>query len=95
MRPIIATTMVLAFVLTCASPVFSLPEPITKIKDNVVDMVKAPLEMRHYVVDEVQAAEFKPFGLMGGVLKGTFYTVKKLGTGIVHIVTLPLDYIHK
>ena len=94
-RRIISTVMVLAFVLACVSPVFALPEPITKIKDNVVDIVTAPWEVGHCVVDEVKAAEFKPFGLMGGLLKGGFYSVKKMGTGLVHIVMMPLDYVHK
>ena len=95
MRRLTAIAMVLAFVLTYSSPVFSLPEPITKVKDSVVDIVKSPLELGHHVMEETKTAEFKPFGLMGGILKGSFYSVKKMGTGVVDIVTLPLDYLPK
>ena len=93
MKRLIALAMIFAFVVCFTTPVLALPEPVTTLKDNLVDIVKAPLEIPNHAKTEMDAATFKPFGLMGGILKGTVYSVKKLVTGVVNIIAIPVGMV--
>ena len=62
-----------------------------KLKGGVSELVKSPLQLKDSIVNECNAAKFKPFGVMGGALKGVFYTGKEAVKGLVDIVTFPVD----
>ena len=91
MKRTLATAMVFAFVLSLSTPVaFALPEPILKLKTGVVDVLTSPLEIKNSAVDEIKASHYNPLGLAGGILKGSFYMVKKSVSGAMDIVTFPM-----
>ena len=91
MKRAIALAIAFAFVLFLLTPVFALPEPINKLKGGVVDVIKSPLELPKYTSDEVKSSDFKPFGLVGGLMKGTYHMAKKSIHGVIDIVTFPID----
>ena len=90
MKGTISVIVVGAVLFSCAAPVYALPESINKLKGGVVGIVSAPLELYNHSAAEVKSARFKPFGLMGGLLKGAAYTIKKIGSGAVDVVTFPI-----
>ena len=88
MKRALATAMVFAFVLSFSTPAaFALPEPILKLKNGFMDILTSPLEIKKNAVDEVKASHYNPLSLVGGVLKGSFYMVKKSVMGAKDIVT--------
>lgn len=93
MKKVIAIAMLFAFVAGFATPVLALPEPVSKLKQGVVDIITSPLEIPNHTKTEFEAATFKPFGLLGGLLKGTVYTVKKMATGMVDIILIPVEMV--
>ena len=95
MKKVIALIVAVVFVFGMTAPIFALPEPVQKVKDGVVDIVSSPLEITNHIKAEYDAATFKPFGVMGGLLKGMFYTLHKAGSGVFKIVTSPLYLIKK
>ncbi len=91
MKRALATAMVFAFVLSLSTPVvFALPAPILKLKTGFMDVLTSPLEIKNSAVDEVKASHYNPLGLVGGILKGSFYMVKKSVLGVKEIVTFPM-----
>ena len=96
MKRAIRLLLVIVFVVGFTAPLFAaLPEPVEKIKKNAMDILSIPYDIGKTANDEMQAAKFKPFGLLGGIGKGTVYGVKKAVHGAVDIVTLPLDFVKK
>ena len=87
--------LVFAFVLAYTTPMFADPGPGEQLKDHVVSIVKSPLQVPNHIKAEYDAAHFKPFGIMGGLLKGTFYFGYDAVKGVFDIVTMPLHLIKK
>jgi len=90
MRKILSLVMVMVFVMAMAAPVFA--DPWEKFSGGVEKFIKSPVQIVDNLSSEYEAAEFKPFGVIGGVLKGLFYTVWDAGSGIVDIFTFPVDF---
>ena len=88
MKKMIALTMVFAVVLVLSTAVSA--DPVGKLKSGLTDIVKSPMEVVDHTKAEYKASTFKPFGLMGGLLKGTFYMGKKIVGGVVDVVTFPI-----
>ena len=89
MKKLVMLLMVLFF-LVGTTAVYALPEPINKLKGGVEQVLKSPLEVPNHTMDEYKAANFKPFGLLGGMIKGAAYMVKKGVSGALDIATFPL-----
>ena len=62
-----------------------------KLKGGVQKFFTSPLQVKENVVSEYNAAEFKPFGVVGGLLKGIFYAGKQAITGVIDVLTFPVD----
>jgi len=62
-----------------------------KIKEGLMIMAKSPQPLIESVKDEYNSAKFKPFGIFGGFLKGTFYSAKEFSTGLLRILTFNMD----
>lgn len=90
MKRAIAFAMVFAFVLTFAASVFALPEPINKLKGGVEAVIKSPLELPKATGDEIKSSDFKPYGLVYGLMKGTYHTVDKAVKGALDIASFPI-----
>ena len=95
MKNVMVLLMVFVFVLAYTTPMFADPGPVTQLKDHVVSIVKSPLQIPHHIKAEYDATNCKPLGVMGGLLKGTFYFGYDLGKGVFDIVTMPLHLIKK
>ena len=91
MKRVIAFSVVFAFVLSFAAPVFALPKPVDKFKGGMEKIIKSPIELPKHTIDEVKSADFKPLGLISGLAKGTYYMVHDLGKGVLDVVTFPID----
>ena len=81
-----------AFVLCFTASVYAadLQEPVHKLYGGVESVVKSPLELGHYTIEETKGADFKPYGLVFGLFKGSGYMVQKAGHGALDIATFPL-----
>ena len=90
MKRAIAVSVLFAFVLSLAAPVFALPAPVDKLKGGMEGIIKSPLELPKTTIDEVKGADFKPFGLVGGLMKGTYNMVHSSLKGVVDVVTFPI-----
>ena len=91
MRKAIAIVVAVAFVVMLAVPVYALPRPIEKLKGGAVDVIKSPLELGKYTHSEFKDAEFKPVGLLKGLIYGAAHMIKKAASGVVDIITFPVD----
>lgn len=60
------------------------------IKDGIGSIVKSPQPMAESLKEEFNKSEFKPFGIIGGFLKGSYYMGKEIGWGIFRILTFNL-----
>ena len=90
MKKIAMVMLMLFFLLIGTTVVYALPESINKLKGGVEQVIKSPLEVPHYTMDEYKSANFKPFGLLGGMIKGAAHMVKKGVSGALDIATFPL-----
>jgi len=88
MKKLMAVVVVFAFVTMAVTPVYA---GVEKLKSGLTDIVKSPMEVVDHTKAEYDSATFKPFGFLGGVLKGTFYMGKKIVGGVVDVVTFPID----
>ena len=96
MKRALALTVVFAFVLVMATPAFAeLPKPLDKAYHGIERIVKSPMHLVNDPVDEYKASTFKPFGLMGGILKGIGYTVVESVYGVMEVVTSPFTLLEK
>ena len=95
MKKALALAFVLTFVLTFVTPVMALPKPIDKAYHGLEKIVKAPKHLVNDPIDEYKAATFKPFGIMGGVMKGIGYTVVEAVHGTMEVVTSPFTLLEK
>ena len=91
MKKAIAVVVAVAFVVMLAAPVYALPRPIEKLKGGVVDVIKSPLELGKYTHSEFDKADFKPAGLLKGLIYGAVHMIKKAASGAVDIITFPVD----
>ena len=87
MKRLFASAVVFAFVLMISAPVFALPEQVEKFKGGLVTVIKSPLEIKDNTIKELKDSHYNPFGLVGGVLKGSAYMVKKSIEGVRDMAT--------
>ncbi len=85
-----ALVVAFLFVLSFVAPVFALPEPVDKLYGGIEAVIKSPLELPKHTMDEIKASDFKLFGLVGGLVKGTYHTVDKSVKGAWDIATFPI-----
>ena len=96
MKRTVALAIVFTFVLTYATPIFAdVSKPMDKAYHGLEKIVKAPMHLVNDPMDEYKAATFKPFGLIGGIMKGTAYTVIDAVHGTLDVVTSPLMLLEK
>ena len=81
----------LVVLVVAATPSFAAPKSVEKLKGGVMAVVTSPLEIKNHAMAETKDAKFLPFALVGGLLKGTFYMVKKIVVGGLDILTFPID----
>ena len=89
MKKTIAVIVVMLFVVSMAQPSYA--AGLEKLKGGAVKLVKSPLQIKEGIVSEYDIAKFKPLGILGGLLKGLFYTGKDIVSGAIDIVTFPVD----
>lgn len=63
----------------------------TKIKDGFDIIIKSPKPLIDSVKEEYTSAKFKPFGVVGGFFKGSFYTLKEFTYGVYRVLTFNVD----
>jgi hypothetical protein len=87
MKKLIVVAVVFAVVAVFSTPVYA---GVDKLKGGLTDIVKSPLEIVDHTKAEYNSATFKPFGVIGGLLKGSFYMGKKIVGGLYDVVTFPI-----
>ena len=94
MKKIVVLAVILTFVVLFAAPLFAaeLPRPLDKLGHGLVDIVTSPLEIYHHTFDKVNSDEHhKVFGFFKGLVESPFYMIKKLGGGVVDVLTFPIE----
>jgi hypothetical protein len=87
MKKLIAVAVVFAMVGMFSAPAYA---GVDKLKTGLTDIIKSPLEIVDNTKAEYNSSTFKPFGVLGGLLKGTFYMGKKIVGGVVDVATFPM-----
>jgi hypothetical protein len=93
MKKTVIITIFFAFVLCVAVPVWAaeMPKPVHRFANGLLEMVKSPLVLFEYPKAEMEAAEHKPVGLLKGLMEAPFHMIKKLGHGLIDVVTFPVE----
>ena len=90
MKRAIAVAVVFAFGLMLSASAFALPDPINKLKGGIEAVIKSPLELPKVTGDEIKSSDFKPYGLVYGLMKGSYHTVDKAVKGVLDIASFPI-----
>ncbi len=91
MKNTLSLLLVAAILVVFTTPSFAWPAAVEKLKGGVSTVVTSPLEIKDHAMAEAKADSFLPLSLPGGILKGTFYMMKKAVGGALDIATFPLD----
>ncbi len=87
--------MLLFLIAVFVFVVFAVPSfagtPAEKFKGGLKSVVTSPAQVSDSIMAETKNAKFFPFAFAGGLLKGVFYMGKNIVTGLVDIVTSPLE----
>jgi len=89
-KKVIVLAMVFAFMLAYTTPVMAMPEPMEKLKDGTIEVLKAPLQLPDHLVKSYDDHDNKIFGFFDGLAKGTIHTVDHASKGLYKMVTFPL-----
>jgi len=90
MKKAILLVIVFIFMFAFLSPAMAEPpKSVDKAYHGLEKMIKAPMHLVNDPAEEYKAADFKPFGLFGGLLKGISYTAIDLVHGAYEVVVSP------
>ena len=87
MKRILLSAIMLVFVVASTS-CFAYPA-LDRVTGGLKDIATSPLKVTDNVKAEMNKGRFMPFGIIGGVLKGTFYMGKQIVDGSWTIVSTP------
>ena len=91
MRKALIILLACAVVVSFVAPSFAeMPRQITKLGRGVANVISSPLEIGKQITKEWRSADSKQLAFFGGLFKGLGYTFKRLGSGLVDIVTFPI-----
>jgi len=90
MKKLLSVLIISMFVFCLAAPSFA--DPIEKLKDGAMTIVKAPLQIPTAIGEEYEATDVKPIGAFAGVLKGGALCLRDLMTGAFNVLTFPIDF---
>ncbi|MBI3602602.1 MAG: hypothetical protein HY209_06915 [Candidatus Omnitrophica bacterium] len=91
MKRMLSFFLTLAVVVAFISPSLAASGAMDKAKNGAKDVITSPLAVKDNVMQETKNAKFLPFALVGGLLKGGFYMGKQIVSGVLAIVTSPLE----
>lgn len=75
--------------MTFTSPLYA--AGYEKAKAGAEKIVKSPVQIYDNIKGEYDSAGLNPFGLFGGLMKGLFFTGRDVVSGLVDILTFPVD----
>ena len=85
------TFLLLIALMFTSTMVFAMPKVVEKAKDGVMTVVKSPLHVHDSLMSETKSAKFMPFGLVGGLLKGTADMGIDIIKGTYTVLRAPID----
>ena len=93
MKKILCLLVVFAFIASSAALVFAgdLPKPVEKLSKGAVDVIKSPISIYDHTKSEYDKSEFKPLGLIKGLVESPFKVVHKAGNGALEMATFPVE----
>lgn len=90
MRKLFSIVLISMFVVAFAAPVFA-GISTDKLSEGFKKAVTSPTNVYESVQEEYEAAEFKPFGALGGLVKGICLMGVDFVTGTFDVLTFPVD----
>ncbi len=94
MKRTLSFLIVAVVLIAFAVPSFA-GSPVEKFKSGLKSVITSPAQISDNLMAETKNAKFFPFAFAGGLLKGVFYMGKNIVTGLVDIVTSPLEAVKK
>lgn len=91
MRTILTTLVALAFVLSLATPIWALAQPIEKLKNGATEIIKSPIDFGINLKDTVMEHYTHPLRLLIGVVEAAGGMIKQVGYGAIDVVTFPVN----
>jgi len=89
MKRIVSLLLIGMLLFVMTAPAYADGE--SKLKSGVKQIFTSPKIAYETIVEEKDASEFKPFGILGGICKGTFYMLKDAGQGLINVLTFFTD----
>ena len=89
MKKIISIFAITMLICAVAAPVFA--DAGTKFTDGIKQFATSPMNIVDDVKEEYEAADFKPFGVFGGMIKGIGNTVVDAVGGLFNALTFFID----
>ena len=93
MKKFVSLVVVCVVAVVVVSP--ALAWNVDKFKAGTNRIIQSPRQIKDNVKEEYQAAQFKPFGIIGGTMKGLFYCGKEMGAGLLTVLTFNTDIFDK
>jgi len=91
MKKFLTVLIIITVAVTLTTPVYAV-SGWEKVTGGVEKFIKSPLNVPDNIKAEYDSAEFKPFGVFGGLLKGLAeFAIDGIG-GIVDVLTFPIDF---
>jgi len=90
MRRLFSIVLIVMFVVAFAAPVFA-EFSTDKLTEGFKKAVTSPSHVYESVQEEYEATDFKPFGVLGGFVKGTCLMGVDMITGMFDVLTFPVD----
>ena len=89
MKKIVSVFAIVMLMCAVTTPAFA--DAASKFQDGVKQFVTSPMNLVDDIKAEYEAAEFKPFGVFGGMFKGIGNTVIDAGGGLINTFTFFID----
>jgi len=89
MRKVLAVLLIMALAVCFTAPAFA--DVGERLQSGLERLVKSPTNIPTSISEEYEAAEFKPFGAIAGLIKGVTLTIVDIGLGAAQTLTCPLD----
>lgn len=88
MKKIIRLLVAFAFVLTLSVPAYAGMEKLT---DGFVQVIKSPMQLIERPKMGMEELDSMPVGFTKGLIESPFYMLKDIGSGLLNMLTFPID----
>ncbi len=83
--------IVFSFCFIVPAMAADLSQPIEKLSDGTMEIIKSPLEIYDHTKTTMDDCDVKVVGFFKGLIQSPFHVVMKAGHGAVDVLTFPVE----